>query len=284
MTRSLFATFHPVVLLVYLCTALAFAMALFEPFYTLCSLCIGTLYAVRLSGAHALCRSLRTLWPMLLLVVLINPLFNHRGLMVLCTLFDNPVTLEALLYGLHMGGMLLSVWVWFACYSTLMTTERFLYLFGRILPTLALVVSMILRWIPQAQHKARCVLCARSGLVPNPTRREQFTGRVRMSSALLSWCMEDGILTADAMRARGYGARKRTSYAPFSFTAADGCLLALLLALLGAHIALLCTVPPRFCYFPFLQPLSGAWYAYALYALLLALPLLIDMWEVIRWR
>ena len=35
---------------------------------------------------------------------------------------------------------------------------------------------------------------------------------VRSASVLMGWGMEDSIETADSMRARGYGARKRTAF------------------------------------------------------------------------
>jgi energy-coupling factor transport system permease protein len=48
--------------------------------------------------------------------------------------------------------------------------------------------------------------------------------------------MEDSIDTADSMRARGYGAAKRTTFSRFRFAAHDTVSLVLLLALTAASI------------------------------------------------
>ena len=51
-------------------------------------------------------------------------------------LFGNPLTMEALVYGLVSSLMLLTMWLWCAVWQVWMTNERFLYLFGNLAPTL----------------------------------------------------------------------------------------------------------------------------------------------------
>lgn len=61
----------------------------------------------------------------------------------------------------------------------------------------------------------------------NPVR-----GAVRELSALLTWSMEEGLDTADSMKARGYGVGRRSFYAAYRFNVLDGLVLALVGALL----------------------------------------------------
>lgn len=61
-----------------------------------------------------------------------TPLFFLNG---------NPVTLEAVLYGLDIAAMLVAVMYWFKCYNHIMTSEKILFLFGKVIPKLSLLLS-----------------------------------------------------------------------------------------------------------------------------------------------
>ncbi len=60
-----------------------------------------------------------------------------------------PVTLEAIVYGLVLASMLFISILWFSCYNKVMTTDKFVYLFGRVIPALSLVLSMVFRFVPR---------------------------------------------------------------------------------------------------------------------------------------
>lgn len=94
----------------------------------------------------------------MLLTAVLNPLFNHRGLTILCWLpGGNPLTLEAIAYGIAAAGMLAAAISWFYCLNRVFTTDKFVWLFGRIIPFLSLLVSMTLRFVPQFTARARAV-------------------------------------------------------------------------------------------------------------------------------
>lgn len=96
--------------------------------------------------------------PLMLLTAVLNPLFNHRGLTILCWLpGGNPLTLEAIAYGIAAAGMLAAAISWFYCLNRVFTTDKFVWLFGRIIPFLSLLVSMTLRFVPQFTARARAV-------------------------------------------------------------------------------------------------------------------------------
>lgn len=93
---------------------------------------------------------MRYMLPLLLFTALLNPLFNHRGATVLFQLPNgSSITLEAVAYGGAAAGMLLAVVVWFRCFGAVITSDKFLYLFGRISPSLSLLLSMAFRFVPR---------------------------------------------------------------------------------------------------------------------------------------
>lgn len=70
--------------------------------------------------------------PMMLIVALMNPMFNHYGVTIIGYLHNgNPFTLESCVYGLVMAMMLVCTMIWFSCYTIVMTSDKFIYLFGK---------------------------------------------------------------------------------------------------------------------------------------------------------
>ncbi len=220
---------------------------------------------------------------------LVNPLFNHNGVTVLFVLNDNPVTLEACLYGLAASGMIVSVLYWFRSYSQIMTSDKLLYLFGRFSPRLALTVSMALRYIPLFKQQAKKVNDAQKalGLYKDDNPIDAMRGGMRVFSVMVTWALENGVITADSMAARGYGVTRRSFFARRRFGAKDACLTAcaLVLALISVWPAAFGGV--RFVFYPALSavPCDGMSIAsYLCYGVLTLLPSLIEWGDELKWR
>ncbi|MEA5004411.1 MAG: energy-coupling factor transporter transmembrane component T [Christensenella sp.] len=283
--RHIFTIYHPGVIFLYLAAALVCTMLSMQPVYLLISFAAGSIYAVYLRGARKYFSSLKFLLIMFAIVAIVNPLFNHRGLTVLFYLFDEPVTLEAFVYGLCAGLMLLNVFVWFSCYAVLMTNDKFLYLFGKALPTTALMVSMTLKLIPQTTYKARCVMDAQEGMNMRQDKKGQrFKNGVRTATVLMGWSMEDSIETADSMRARGYGAKNRTTFSVFRMGRHDVVSLTVLVILAALSICLIVAFGGAFVYYPYLKGLEANIWVYIPYGILLFYPLILEGKERLAWK
>ena len=223
------------------------------------------------------------------LSALLNPLFNHNGATVLFVLNDNPVTLEAIYYGAAMAGMILAVLYWFRSFQQIMTSDKLLYVFGSALPKLTLILSIALRYIPLLRKQAKRVRDTQKalGLFRDENLLDRLRGELRIFSVLVSWALENGIITADSMCARGYGVGRRTRFALFRFQLRDGlmCLACLLLG--GCTIAaiagdaLACSFYPNFA-LP--SPNALGCIAYVAYAILALFPALLEVEERIRWK
>ena len=133
--RHIFHIYHPAVALTYMLSALVFAMLTYQPVYIAISLFAGSAYSIYLNGFYRFRKTLGYAAVLFVTVAVINPLFNHAGATALFYFLDNPVTLQAAAFGAASGGMLASVLIWFSCWQKLITNDKFLYLFGRGLPT-----------------------------------------------------------------------------------------------------------------------------------------------------
>ena len=157
-----------------------------------------------------------------------------------------------------------------------------MYLFGRVIPALSLLLSMILRFVPRFVRRLRAVAQAQRHLGRDtqtgaPARRVRSA--LRVFSIVVTWSLESGLITADSMRCRGYGLPGRTSFSLYRFDRRDGA-VALWLAfcglyLLGGGLA----GGLRFQYYPMLisgpvTPLTVSFFV--VYSLLCFTPVLLD--------
>lgn len=152
MESDSFSRCHPLLNFFYFGVVLLFTMFNQHPVFLGISYAGAVFYAALLNGwRRTLRQSLLLTLPGLLVVALLNPMFNHYGVTMLYYVESsgNWITLEALVYGVVLGAVMFVVIQWFSCYNQVMTTDKFVYLFGRIIPALSLVLSMALRFVPR---------------------------------------------------------------------------------------------------------------------------------------
>ncbi len=183
------------------------------------------MYIINLRGRKARSLSLLFMLPMVLLAALVNPAFSHAGATILTYLpSGNPLTLESICYGLAAAAMLASVMIWFTCYNEVMTSDKFVYLFGRIIPALSLALSMTLRFVPKFIDQIKVVSEAQRCAGRDASEGNLFQ-RARNGLTVLSititWSLETAIETADSMKSRGYGRPGRTAFSIYRFDSRD---------------------------------------------------------------
>ena len=266
-----FSRYHPAVNFLFFALVLVFSMVLMHPVCLLISLLGTVLYVIQLNGRKGLRFSLKIALPVMLLAALVNPAFNHAGVTVLAYLpGGNPLTLESILYGLAAGCMLCAVLLWFVCYNRVLTSDKFVYLFGRVIPALSLVLSMTLRFVPRFKQQMDTV------------RQTQFCiGRDASSGSV--WQRA----TADSMKSRGYGLKGRTAFSIFRMEERDRYAL-LWLGFCGVYLTCGAIAGGlKWWYFPALtgvlaQPMTVSFYL--VYLALCLTPVILDRREARAWR
>lgn len=286
MNRNPFATYHPAVAFVFLACAIVISMAALQPVFVALSFLGALACSVVCRGARATAGSFVWIVPLWLVVAIANPLFSASGSTEILRIGVRAVYVESLVYGACSGGMLASVFLWFSSYAACMNSANTMALFGNVLPIVSLMVSQVMRLVPQFVARGRGIAAAQdavSAAAPQ-TKRQQTAGRLRIVSVLMGWGMEDGIERSDAMRARGYdcGAR-RTTYKRYRFGCADASVLAAIVVLAAVAGACAAAVCLRFSFYPTLSG-WGAWWAYLPYALLMAVPSALRFKEWLLWR
>ncbi len=289
--RDNFSTYNPIINFVFYIGAIVFGMFFIHPAFLICAVVLSAAYYLSIRGIRGV-KMVLGMIPVFVLLSVLNPLLNKRGAMVLFTYFgDRPYTLEALCYGMALGAMFVSVILWFASYNTVMTSDKFIYIFGRTIPSLSLVLTMVLRFVPNYQKKLHQISGARKCIgksVDAGGKREKAEGGLTILSALTTWAFEGGIITADSMRSRGYGSGKRTNFAIYSFTGRDKLLLAVMLALIIFIIICAVNGGTAVTYTPELAA-AGMENKFvpagtAAYFIFLSIPTFLNVLEALTWR
>lgn len=215
---------HPVTVAVYFLSVILITAIVQSPVYSATALVCSSVFAF-VTNRHLAARTLIAATPVIVAAVLINMLFSNAGVTPLFRLpGGNNVTLETLVFSLFTGAMAISLVMWFIGLNKCMTSDKTVYLFGKILPSLALLLSMTLRAVPMFARRAKQTAAAQR-FVGNDIYEGKLKDRVKSGVHVLSIAVTDTLehsaYTARSMKYRGYGTAKRTAYSIFSFTPAD---------------------------------------------------------------
>ncbi len=304
-----FKGYHPLVNVTFFISVIAFGMLIGHPVYLVISFVSSMAYYLKLSRRDGRKTVFRFLLPMLLFVVIINSFFNHYGVTTLFVLpSGNNFTFEALVMGFASGITVVSVIQWFFCCNEIVTEDKFMHVFGRILPKGALVVSMILRFVPFYRRRYKEISQARKCMGRNESKSlvVKTKNTFKNIGILISWSFENAIETADSMKARGYGLKGRTYYSRFQWHTGDTIAIVTIAVLDALIISGLASDSAYCIYNPYviINPPSGSGTTYIInelnltinpftflsiisliaFALLSFLPLIIDLKEDIKWR
>jgi energy-coupling factor transport system permease protein len=288
MKNDAFSGFHPGVNFTFFLAVLGMTMFIHQPVYLLISMVSGCAYLLYLQGEKGMKRQVGYLLPILVMMAVMNPMFNHEGVTVLWYLpNDNPITLEAICFGLASAVMMGASIVWFNCCNTVFTSDKIIYLFGRVIPALSLMISMTLRFVPRFKNFLQSVLRTQRAMHKPENTKEKLGQALAAFSATVSWAMEQSIVSADSMKSRGYGLFGRTAFSIYIFEKRDGItLFVLFLLCAGAAVPHIVSLM-GWTYYPSMTgQLIGPVqiFAYLCYGGMCNLPLIIDMMEDRKWN
>lgn len=290
MRRNAFSSMHPAVNLAFFLAVTLITAFVLHPVITGISLVCAIVYSIWLKGKKAALFNLCFVLPFIIIVAALNPLFNHAGTKVLFYLKNgNAVTLEAVLYGLVSGCMFAALIIWCSCLDRVMSADKYTYLFGAAIPTLSLVFSMVLRFVPRLFRRISEVSQAQRSLAPDIGKSpvKGVKHGVSVLSMTVSWALESAVNAADSMKSRGYGLKGRTSFSLYRFEARDAVFGVIMLLAFALSVFTMATKHVSFRFYPSIKYSEADALFYtgcAAFLALCALPLIFDLKEEIEWR
>ena len=308
-----FSRYHPVVNLIFYLLVLGTTMFQMSVGLVFISLFSAVVYYFMLKKTEGL-KYCTVVVGIIIVSAIINPLFSHKGGTLLFYLFTgNPVTLESIIYGLISAIIIGAMLLWFSTFNQVMGVERILGAIGKVLPNVSLLITMIMRFIPQYTRHQRKVSMVNKvnkrnyGEKINLLNREKTEKEnviearkkqknkngidkiidsikegSRTFSITTTWALENSIYTADSMKARGFGTGRRTNYSNYKFQKRDYLLMGWLVILWLVVVFSLEREKVYTYYYPFTQVKNNV-VVYLIYGLLCLTPVLINVKEEIRW-
>ncbi|MBQ6692606.1 MAG: hypothetical protein IJN00_04655 [Clostridia bacterium] len=287
MKQDAFSRCHPAVSFLFFILVMLLGVLIQHPAFVAASVCAALAYYLLLTGTKGLKLLLISL-PLIIAVAVLNPLMNHTGRTVLFTVFSIPYTLESLIYGTVLSGIFLLMILWCGCYGAVMTSDKFTSLFANLIPALSLLLVMVLRMIPNFMRKGRQITGARMAIGKSVAGDAKYSEKAKNGMLLLGsltdWALEGSIVTADSMRSRGYGTKKRTSFLQYRFTLRDGILVFMTLFLGAGVVFSMLRGDTAAAFTPLwdVAPLSP--FGLGCYLLLLLLPTFLHLKEALTWH
>ena len=212
---------HPLAAVTYLGTLLVLSLAFNNPLY-LCGILLVVLLTIwTADGWEAWENYLKISLPMILLIILINPLMIRAGKTVLWYGPQVPIlgrltiSLEAIYYGAAMSVRLLDIISLFCLYNLIVHPDKALNLFSRIAGKSTLVISLTTRLFPamvRELENIRGVQQLRGIDFKQGTVKEKVKKYSSLISILLMSSLEDSQEIAESMQARAFGSGPRSRY------------------------------------------------------------------------
>ncbi|MDD3985925.1 MAG: energy-coupling factor transporter transmembrane component T [Methanobacterium sp.] len=227
---------HPAIYIIYYMILIIFAFLINDPFY-LISFLICLIILIILQGiSREFKNMIKFFIPISLLIIIINPLVSHIGITKLFIIGNYYITMESLMYGILLSISLLIVLTIFLCYNNTVSYQEMLYIFSKKFLNISMIIIMAMRFIPLLHYRWKEVnkLYKFNNIRGNgnykESKIEQIKNTAHVLSVVISWSLEESMVAAKSMKARGYGITNRTNYLYFKFKRIDFYILVIIIS------------------------------------------------------
>lgn len=282
---------HPAVNFIYFSAVIAGTILFNHPIFLLISFVCGFLYSIKRNGWKAFVFN-AILIPLIAAFALYYSNFNHFGVTVLRqNMIGNNMTVESLVYGFALGVTAAGVLMWFSCIYSVFTTDKVVYLFGKVSPRLSLFLAILLRMVPRIKREAKKINTAQRGIGRGANQGNVFQrlrNSIRILSMLITWTIDSLNLVSESMRSRGSSLRGRKAFSIYRFDNRDRAYVVVLFVCLTMTMMAVILKQTDILYDPkiIMTPITAMSYLfYTGYALLCLMPLGLEVWTQYRfWK
>ena len=162
--------------------------------------------------------------------------------------------------------------------------------FVEVYTAMSLIISMALRFVPRLKAQTKVVANAQRTMgrdVSNGSIIKRAKHGLNIISIMTTWSLENAIETADSMKSRGYGIPGRTAFSIFTFDKRDKKAFFTILILGIYTVCGSLAGGMYFRYFPSVKGVVPTLFSISVFLAYLFLcisPILIEIWEVRRWK
>lgn len=285
-----FESCHPAVNFIFFAAALYGSIAFDHPVFLAIAYSCAFAYGVKRNGRKGVLFHLLLL-PLAAAFALCYAGTHHFGVTVLKQNFiGNNLTVESFVYGLTVSLRAATVYMWCGSLFRVVSSDKVVYLFGRVSPRLSLFLTILLRLIPRLKREAGRINLAQKG-IGRGTNQGNFFRRIwnslRIFSMLITWLIQSLALESDSMRSRGSSLRGRTAFSVYRFDNRDRCfVIAMFCGIILTGMGMILEVTDLF-YQPRIiwKPLSTMGIASCLgYGFFCLMPMGMELWTAFQFK
>ena len=278
---------HPAVNLIYFAAVIVGMITFQHPVFLGRSFLCAFAYSVKRNGWKAVAFNL-CLLPLAAAFALYYSSYNHFGVTVLRQNFiGNNMTVESLAYGAVLGFVIAGVCIWMSCVYAVFSTDKVVYLFGRVSPRLSLFLAILLRMVPRLKKEAKKINMAQRGIgrgVDQGNLWQRLCNGVRIFSMLITWTIESMATASESMQSRGSTLRGRTAFSIYRFDNRDRAYVIALFTCLTVTMMAVILKQTDMVYDPRIiwKPINPVFCIG--YAVLCLMPLGLELWTEYRFE
>ena len=281
---------HPAVNLIYFATVIAGMITFQHPVFLLISFVCAFIYSIKRNGWKALIFN-TVLLPFIVAYAFYYSSYNHFGVTVLQqNMIGNNMTLESLVYGFVLGFVVAGVLIWFSCVYSVFTTDKVVYLFGKVSPRLSLFLAIILRMVPRIKKEAKKINTAQRGIGRGANQGNLFRrlrNSIRILSMLITWTIDSLTVASESMRSRGSTLQGRKAFSIYRFDNRDRAYVIGVFASLTVILMAVMLKQTDILYDPriIMTPITSMSYLFYIgYAVFCLMPLGLELWTEYRFK
>lgn len=281
---------HPAVNFLYFAAVIIGMITFQHPIFLAISFACAFAYSVKRNRWKALIFNM-VLLPLIAAFALYYSSYNHFGVTVLRQNFiGNNMTLESLVYGFVLGTVIAGVCSWLSCVYSVFTTDKVVYLFGKVSPRLSLFLAILLRMVPRIKKEAKKINTAQRGIgrgINQGNLWQRMRNCIRIFSMLITWTIESLTTASESMRSRGSMLRGRKAFSIYRFDNRDRAYVITLFACLTVMIMGVMLKQTDILYDPRIRmnPITEmSYFFYAGYAFFCLMPLMLELWTEYRFK
>lgn len=219
-----FDSYHPTINLIYFVAVIFFTVVFNHPVFVMIAYISAFAYSIKLNGKKQAVFN-AVLIPLVFAYTAWYAYYNHFGITNLYSNFiDNKITLESLLYGLQLSITIATILMILSCVFAIFSTDKIIYLFGRVSPKLSLFISIFLRTVPRVKLQAKKINTSQKGIGRGLHQRKFplfIIDFFRLVSITITWTLENFVESAASMKSRGYSLKGRTAFSIYRFDNRD---------------------------------------------------------------
>ncbi|MBQ5781960.1 MAG: energy-coupling factor transporter transmembrane protein EcfT [Oscillospiraceae bacterium] len=219
-----FDSYHPAINFIFFSSVITFSFLFTQPVFLMAGYLCAFIYSSYLGRYKALILNI-FVFAFIIVYALYYSSYNHFGVTNLAfNWVGNAITLESVYAGFVKGIHLATGAMWFYCTVKIVSSDKVIYLLGKIWPRLSLFVSIFLRFAPQIAVRFARINTTQTAIgrgIGQGNLLQRAKNLVRVISIVITWSLENFVDSGMSMKSRGYTLKGRTAYSLYRFDNRD---------------------------------------------------------------